>query len=172
MNSKYLSKPFLVCLAVSLCLIFTCSVVGSFKGVSASPDEANSTYNNVVQLRQTLSWTDIFLNNYRITLLSALPIVGIYFMPIAQYNTGVVIGNLAQAYHVSNLAYVVAIVLNPVGILEYSAYIFVFAETLMLPYNLWNRTVIERWKSQTWKTLLLATALLLLAAFVEWRWFL
>jgi hypothetical protein len=42
----------------------------------------------------------------------------------------------------------------------------------MLIYNLWNRTVIERWKSQTWKTLLLATALLLLAAFVEWKWFL
>jgi hypothetical protein len=147
-------------------------VVGSFRGVSAPQYEINSTYNQIVQLRQTVLWTDIFLNNYRITLLSALPIFGIYFMLIVQYNTGVVIGNLAQAYHVSNLAYIVGIMLNPVGILEYSAYIFVFAETVMLTYNFWNRTVTERWKSQTWKTLLLATALLLLAAFVEWRWFL
>jgi uncharacterized membrane protein SpoIIM required for sporulation len=172
MNSKYFSKPFLVCLAVSFCLIFLCLVVGSFRGLVASQAEANNTYNHVVHLRQTLRWTDIFINNYVITLRSALPIIGIYYVISVQYDTGVVLGNLAQAYHVSNLAYVFSIIVSPVGILEYSAYIFVFAETVMLIYNLWKQTALERWKTQTWKTLLLATALLLVAAYVEWKWFL
>jgi hypothetical protein len=172
MNSKYFSNPFLVCLAISFCLIFTCLVVGSFNGVSAPQYEASRTYNHVVRLRQTLSWTDIFLNNYEITLLTALPIIGIYYMAQIQYNTGIVVGNLAQAYHVSNLVYMAGITLTSVGILEYAAYVLVFSETLMLIYNFPNHTVIERWKKQTWKTLLLATALLLLAAYVEWRWFL
>jgi len=172
MDSRYFSTPFLVCLAVSFCLIFTLLIVGSFNGVSAPQYQASRTYNHVVQLRQTISWTDIFLNNYEITLLSALPIIGIYYMAEIQYNTGVVVGNLAQAYHMSNLAYIAGITLTPVGILEYAAYILVFAETIMLIYNFPNRTVTERWKKQTWKTLLLATALLLLAAYVEWRWFL
>jgi uncharacterized membrane protein SpoIIM required for sporulation len=147
-------------------------IVGSFNGVSAPQYQASRTYNNVQQLRQTVSWTGIFLNNYEITLLSALPIIGIYYMVEVQYNTGVVVGNLAQATHMSNLAYIAGITLTPVGILEYSAYILVFAETLMLIYNFPNRTVTERWRKQTWKTLLLATALLLLAAYVEWKWFL
>ena len=157
---------------VSFCLIFACLIVGSFIGVSAPQYEARSTYNHVVQLRQTLSWMDIFLNNYEITLLSALPIIGIYFMAETQYNTGVWVGNLARVTYFSNLAYIAAIMLTPVGLLEYSAYILVFSETLMLVYNFPNHTVIERWKKQTWKTLLLATAMLLLAAYVEWRWFL
>jgi len=172
MDSRYFSKPFLVCLAASFCLIFTCLVVGSFNGVSAPQYEASRTYNHVLHLRQTLSWTDIFLNNYEVTLFMALPFIGIYYMAQTQYNTGVAVGNLAQAYHVSNLAYIAGITLTPVGILEYAAYILVFAETLMLIYNFPNRTVTERWKKQTWKTLLLATALLLLAAYVEWKWFL
>jgi hypothetical protein len=65
--------------------------------------------------------------------MSALPFVGICFVANVQFNTGVVVGNLAQAYHVSNLAYVFGIIVNPVGVLEYLAYVMVFAETVLLP---------------------------------------
>jgi uncharacterized membrane protein SpoIIM required for sporulation len=129
--------------------------------------QANDTLNDVNHVRETASWFDIFENNFLITLYTVIPIIGIYWMPLVQYNTGFAIGNLAKATGTDNILYLSAIVVSPVGILENMAYILIYAEALMFFYSIYKRELLDRLKHHTWKTILFATGLLILGAVIE-----
>jgi len=172
---KYFNKPFLLCLLLSLILVYGFLVVGATRNVSEA--SANDTMTQVDQLRSNFTsssfgWLSIFQNNYVITLLTLVPLVGLPQMLLVQYNTGLLVAGLAKATHVSSLIYVFVIAIHPVGVLEYFAYLFAYAESVYFLYAVKKRQAKEWFKTHFLWTLLFCTLILLGAAVVEWLWFL
>lgn len=83
------------------------------------------------------------------------------------WNTGQTIGRLAYTTGYTPLAYLWGITV-PVGLIEMSAYTVLAAESLYLTY-LWfkGKNVKERLLRDSWKSVILYIALLLIAAYVE-----
>jgi uncharacterized membrane protein SpoIIM required for sporulation len=164
----YFSKPFIICLVISTVTIFTCLIVGSFRGANVSMEEANSFSNETESERASITWSSIFINNFAIVSLPALiPIYRVIWMGAIQYNTGFLLGELSKASGIDNILYVSALVTHPVGVLEFSAYILVYAESLLFVYVAYKREIVKRLKHHTWKTILLVAVLLLMGAVVE-----
>jgi Na+/H+-dicarboxylate symporter len=172
---KYFNKPFLLCLLLSLLLVYGFLVIGATRNVSEA--SANETMTQIDQLRtnftsSSFGWLSIFQNNYMITLLTLAPFVGLPQMLLVQYNTGLLVAGLAKATHVSSLIYVFVIAIHPVGVLEYFAYLFAYAEGLFSLYAGYKRKLGEWFKTHFLWTLLFCSLILLGAAVVEWLWFL
>jgi uncharacterized membrane protein SpoIIM required for sporulation len=164
----YFSKPFILCLVISTVIIFTCVIIGSFRGVNVSMEEANAFSNETESEVASLTWFGIFINNFAIVSLPALiPIYGVIWMGAIQYNSGFLLGELSKATGIDNVLYLSALVTDPVGVLEFLAYILICAESLLFVYLAYKREVVKRVKDHTWKTILLVAVLLLIGAVVE-----
>lgn len=172
---KYFSRPFLICLLISVIVLYGFLVLGANQTVSSVT--ATSNENTVQQDRtnfmaSSFGWLPIFVNNFEITLETFVPGLGLFYAVSTQYDSGVFVAGLAKANNVSGLAYVFAISTSPVGLVEYLSYIFAFAEGLYMFICFYEQSLKEWLRTHLPKTLLFCVAVLLVAALVEWRWFL
>ena len=166
-KNSYFSKNFIRALIISATIILSTVLLSSFVGFNAPAEDAQQTYTEVKNLALTTTWTDIFLNNFLLTLVTFIPAFGILFAVYVQFNTGYGFGALAQTYHVNNVQATLLTLLTPVGILEYSAYILALAESITLVYAIYRRQLKKRLVTHTWKTLIAVALLLLSGAVVE-----
>jgi len=166
-NNNYFSKSFIRSLIISAVIILSTLLLSSFVGFNASPKDAEQIKQEVENLTETTTWTDIFLNNFLLTLVTFIPAFGIFFAVFVQFGTGYVFGAVAQAYHVNNVQITLLTLVTPVGILEYSAYILALAESITLIYSIYKKGLKKRLVTHTWKTLTAVALLLLIGAVVE-----
>jgi uncharacterized membrane protein SpoIIM required for sporulation len=142
-------------------------------GGNVSVVTANDVKQEIVEARQTISWQDIFVNNAVIALMGLVPVAGVVEAAVVQYNTGWTIGAYASAVHVPSVLYVLNLLLSPVGILEYLAYIVLLAESVLFLWNsVGHNDAWARAKAYSWRSLLFGVGVLLLAAVVEEAFFL
>jgi len=163
----YFSKSFIFALFISAALIFSTLLLSSFQGYAAPPEDVDQIATQIENLRATTRWTDIFLNNFRLTLVTFIPVFGIFFAVFVQFNTGYIAGALAQTVHVNNVQVILIALASPVGVLEYSAYIFALAESMIIVYSTYKKELKKRLVNHTWKTLTIVVLLLLIGAVVE-----
>jgi len=154
-------------LIISAAIILSTLLLSSFVGFNAPSDEAQQITQEVENLAATTTWTDIFLNNFLLTLVTFIPAFGILFAVYVQFGTGYSFGAIAQAYHVNNLQITLLTLITPVGILEYSSYILALAESITLVYAIYRKQLKKRLVTHTWKTLTAVALLLLIGAVVE-----
>jgi len=166
-NDTYFSKNFIHTLIISAIIILSTLLLSSFIGFNASPEEAEQIAKEVENLTATATWIDIFLNNFLLTLITFTPIFGIIFAVYVQFNTGYAFGALAQNYNWNNLQLTLTVLVTPVGILEYSAYILALAESIILIYSIYKKELKKRLVNHTWKTLTTVALLLLIGAVIE-----
>jgi len=127
---------------------------------------ANQTSQNVQQIRQTATWINIFTHNFITSIWVIIP-VGFMGFFVVIWNTGQTIGRLAYSTGYSPLAYLVGISV-PVGLIEISAYTILAAESLYLTYLMFTgKNVKERLLHDSWKSVILYVAVLLIAAYIE-----
>jgi uncharacterized membrane protein SpoIIM required for sporulation len=166
-EQRYFSKPFILLLIMSAILIFVMLFFGGSQGNLVSNTQANQTQTQLQQMQQTATWLSLFLNNLEIALFTFIPLVGILWQLFVQFNTGFFVGSIAKAYGINYALALSAIIATPSGIVEYLAYIFALAESMMLVYCGITKSFRQRLFSETWKTLLIVTALLFVAAIIE-----
>jgi len=170
-KNSYFSKNLILALIISATIILSTLLLSSFVGFNAPPEDAQQIATEIENLRATTTWLDIFINNFRLTLLTFIPAFGIFFAVFVQFGTGYAFGAVAQTlyetYHVNNLQITLLTLLTPVGILEYSAYILALAESITLAYSIYKKQLKKRLVTHTWKTLTAVTLLLLIGAVVE-----
>lgn len=170
-NNNYFSKNFIRTLIISAIIILSTLLLSSFVGFNASPEEAQQIKQEIENLTETTTWTDIFLHNFILTLVTFIPGFGILFAVFVQFSTGYAFGAVAQTlyetYHVNNLQITLLALATPVGILEYSAYILALAESITLAYSTYKKELKKRLVTHTWKTLTAVALLLLIGAVVE-----
>jgi uncharacterized membrane protein SpoIIM required for sporulation len=137
---------------------------GSFSPAGAAA--ANQTSQNIQQIRQTATGLSIFTHNFEASIWVVIPI-GFLGLFVVMWNTGQQIGKLAYSTGYSPLAYLESISV-PVGLIEISAYAILATESLYLTY-LWftGKDVKKRLLHNTWKSVILYVALLLVAAYLE-----
>jgi len=166
-KGRYFSRIFLFAFLVSAVAIFSTLIGSSFIGFDAPPEVADEIAKEVEQLAATTSWVDIFVNNFGLTLVTFVPFFGFAFAMYVQFSTGYAFGALAQAYKVNNVLAILFTLATPIGILEYTAYIFALTESIILAYSTFKRGLKKRLVNHTWKTLILVVLLLLIGAIVE-----
>lgn len=167
MGNTWFTKTYvIVVLLVFLVLAVATWGLAQQAYLTTTPKAANQTQTKINTLRQTVTPLSIFVNNFLVSIFAIIPIGGLIFFGRIWINTGQTIGQLAYAYHISPLNYVIGIYI-PVGTLENMAYSVILAEGIFLTYALSKGNLIERLKHQTWKSLILYLALLAVAATVE-----
>jgi len=169
-KNNYFSKNFILTLIISATIILSTLLLSSFIGFNAPPEDAQQITEEVKNLAKTTTWTDIFLNNFLLTLITFTPVFGILFAVFVQFGTGYAFGALAQAYNVNNVQITLLTLVTPVGILEYSSYILALAESIILVYSIYKKELKKRLVTHTWKTLTAVALLLLIGAVVEAFW--
>ncbi|MGD0329887.1 MAG: stage II sporulation protein M [Nitrososphaeria archaeon] len=134
---------------------------------SAGATVAKQTYQLVLHVRHIATWVSIFLNNFEVSIVLIIPIIGFLYFFTIMWNTGQIIGMLAAVTGYSPFAYLMGISF-PVGILETSAYTVLAAEILYVT-SLWfnEKDVKGRLLHDTWKSFILYLALLFVAAYLE-----
>lgn len=166
-EERYFSKAYIICLFISMVFIFSALIFGSYEGYSVDFETANQTLTAIEQKRQVVTVSSIFFNNFGLTLVTFVPFIGLFWEFFVTFNTGYCIGQLAKASGTNNVLYVSLLVSHPVGVLEFTAYVFALAESLVLVNSLFKHEFRERLTKQSWKTFLLATTLLFIGAVVE-----
>ena len=170
-HSDWLSRGFIFAIIIIFVAIYgvmyfssVLAYHGSFSPAGAAA--ANQTSQNIQQIRQTATGLSIFTHNFEASIWVVIPIgfVGLY---VVMWNTGQQIGRLAYSTGYSPLTYLESISV-PVGLIEISAYTILAAESLYLTY-LWftGKDVKKRLLHNTWKSVILYVAVLLVAAYLE-----
>jgi len=156
----------LIVLLVFLVLAIMTYAVAEQAYLTTTPNAANQTQQHINTIRQTITPQSIFLNNFLVSIPAIIPVAGPILFGRVWINTGITIGQLARSYSESPLVYVIGVYV-PVGIIESMAYSVIITESLFLTFALGKGTIKERLKNQTWKSLMLYVALLVIAAIVE-----
>ncbi len=169
--SRWLSRRFVLSVVIIFVLIYATMYFSSVLAYNnsfspAGVAAANQTSQNIQQIRQTATGLSIFVHNFETSIWVIIPIGFLGFFVVI-WNTGQTIGRLAYSAGYSPLAYLGSISV-PVGLIEMSAYSILAAESLYLTY-LWfrGRSVKERLLHDSWKSVILYVAVLLVAAYLE-----
>jgi uncharacterized membrane protein SpoIIM required for sporulation len=166
-KGRYFSQHFTAAFVISAVVIFSTLLGSSFIGFDAPPDVADQIANEVENAAATTNWLDIFVNNFGLTLVTFVPFFGFFFAVYVQFGTGYAFGALAQVYNVSNIDAVLVTLITPVGLLEYTSYLFALTESIILAYSIRRREFKKRLVNHTWKTIILVALLLFTGAIVE-----
>ena len=168
MENAFLSRRYiLVVVLVFFIMALATWAIAQETYMTTTPTAANQTQSQIDNLRQTVTPLSIFINNFLVSILAIVPLGGLIFFGRVMINTGVTIGQLAYNNHISPIVYVINIYI-PVGTIENLAYAVVLAEGIFLLYALAKGNIVERLRTQTWKSLVLYLVLLTVAAIVEW----
>jgi uncharacterized membrane protein SpoIIM required for sporulation len=167
MSDGFMSKTYIiVILLVFLGLAVFTYAVAYQTYLTTTPTVANQTQTQINTLRQSITWQSIFLNNFLVSIVALVPVAGLIIFGRVWLNTSQSIGQLAYSNHMSPFAYVVGVYI-PVGTIESLAYSVIITESILLTYALKKGTFTERLKKQTWKSMILYVALLVVAAIIE-----
>jgi len=120
---------------------FAVTAIGTLTPVD--PEQANQISDELNQTVSTLNARGaltqyIFGNNFLISLLMFIPIIGPLLGLFIMYNTGTVIGAIATAEGFPPLL-ALALVFIPIGLIEFAAYSTAMAESVWLFWRLINR---------------------------------
>lgn len=169
--SKWLSRGFICGIIVVFVMLYAIMYFSSVLAYnnSFSPvgvAQANQTSQNIQQIRQTATGLNIFAHNFVASIWEVIPI-GFIGLFVVMWNTGQTIGKLAFTAGYSPLAYLESISV-PVGLIEISAYTILAGESLYLTYlSFTGKDVKQRLLHDSWKSIILYVALLLVAAYWE-----
>jgi uncharacterized membrane protein SpoIIM required for sporulation len=100
-------------------------------------NELNQTSNSLRANNVLLQF--IFGNNFMLTLIMFVPIIGVIFGAYVLYSTGVVIGAIAISNQFPPALSLIALFLTPIAWLEFMAYSTAMAESVWLARRLWQR---------------------------------
>ena len=169
--SGWLSRGFICAVIIIFVTLYATMYFSSVVAYNSSfspagVTAANQTSQNIQQIRQTATGLSIFAHNLATSIWVVIPIGFIGFFAVI-WNTGQTIGRLAFSGGYSPLAYLESVSV-PVGLIEMSAYSILAAESLYLTY-LWftGKNVKERLLHDTWKSVIVYVAVLLVAAYLE-----
>jgi len=167
MTGNYLTRGFLLTLIASFTfLVASLTYTANNAYQTATMEEANQTLRQVQTERQTITAEKIFINNLLISLPLVIPAVGLVPFLIAWMNTGTVIGLLAKATGITPTTYISNLII--LAFPETLAYTILMSENIYLTLLIITRTGAKpRLTTQSWKTLIAYTALLLLGAVTE-----
>jgi len=167
MGNRFFTKTYLlVILLVFLMLAALTFAIAYETYLTTTPKAAGQAQKQVNSIRQNATPESIFLNNFLVSIPAIIPIGGPIIFGRVWFNTGQTIGQLAYSYNIPPTVYVIGVYV-PVGTIESMAYSVIIAESLFLTYALSKGTILERFRNQTWKSLILYVALLAIAAIVE-----
>ncbi|MFX0204178.1 MAG: stage II sporulation protein M [Candidatus Hodarchaeota archaeon] len=166
-RSPYFSKPFIYTLIVSAIIIFVSLTYGASRGNQVEPDVANQTLTEVETIAGESTWFSIFINNVSIVLATFIPLIGAVWMIFVQFNTGWYLGAMAKALDVDYMMFTSVILITPVGLIEYIAYIIALGESMLLVYSATQGEFKERLIQHSWKSIVIVVSLLLIAGVIE-----
>ncbi|MGQ9479080.1 MAG: stage II sporulation protein M [Thermoproteota archaeon] len=109
---------------------------------------------------------EIFLNNFSISVLMMIPLVGFGFSIFASYVNGMTISAISLVENLNPLLISLWLVSRPFGILEFLAYGLASAQSLSSMFAIARKRVRKELKSYV-STILIVACLLLAAAFIE-----
>ncbi len=111
------------------------TIIGSFVPVSAADaEQINKDLNQTVTTMQAQGTLVpyIFGNNFLITLIMFIPVIGPVLGLFIMFNTGNVVGAIATSGGYSPIIALIALVITPVFWLEFAAYSTAMAESVWL----------------------------------------
>ena len=164
---QYLTRGFLLTLIIAFTfLIISLAITANNTYQTATIEEANQTLQQIQTERETATVQTIFFNNLLISLPMIIPAVGLISFLFAWANTGIVIGLLAKATGILPTVYVQNLTI--LAFPEILSYSILMAENIYLSALILTRAGAKvRLTSQSWKSLLLYLAFLLLGAITE-----
>jgi hypothetical protein len=164
---QYLTRGFLLTLITAfIFLIISLTITAYNTYTTATIEEANQTLQQIQTERETITLQAIFFNNLLISLPMIIPAVGLIPFLFAWANTGTVIGLLAKATGILPTVYVQNLTI--LAFPEILSYSILMAENIYLSALILTRAGAKvRLTSQSWKSLLLYLAFLLLGAITE-----
>jgi uncharacterized membrane protein SpoIIM required for sporulation len=164
---QYLTRGFLLTLIIAFTfLIISLVITANNAYQTATIEEANQTLQQIQTERETATAQTIFFNNLLISLPMIIPAVGLISFLFAWANTGIVIGLLAKATGILPTVYVQNLTI--LAFPEILSYSILMAENIYLSALILTRAGAKvRLTSQSWKSLLLYLAFLLLGAITE-----
>jgi len=164
---QYLTRGFLLTLIIAFTfLIISLVITANNTYQTATIEEANQTLQQIQTERETATVQTIFFNNLLISLPMIIPAVGLISFLFAWANTGIVIGLLAKATGILPTVYVQNLTI--LAFPEILSYSILMAENIYLSALILTRAGAKvRLTSQSWKSLLLYLAFLLLGAITE-----
>jgi uncharacterized membrane protein SpoIIM required for sporulation len=164
---QYLTRGFLLTLIIAFTfLIISLVITANNTYQTATIEEANQTLQQIQTERETATAQTIFINNLLISLPMIIPAVGLISFLFAWANTGIVIGLLAKATGILPTVYVQNLTI--LAFPEILSYSILMAENIYLSALILTRAGAKvRLTSQSWKSLLLYLAFLLLGAITE-----
>jgi len=180
--TDYVSRKFMFSIIIAFSLIAATLLFGAWLGNQIPENEAKefaaTMEDEIEQLTSQPVFTrslSIFTNNFGLSLPTFVPFVGWGWMLFVTYITGFFLGTFAQTLGGDPVVRLLLTLLAvfvfpglPVALLEFSAYILIFSESLYLSYLALTRTgARQRLTSHSWKTLLIYILLLLVGALVE-----
>jgi hypothetical protein len=131
---------------ILIIIVFVVSIIITAVGV-LTPVEEHEAIETSNDLEQTINWLKdkslllyfIFGNNFMITLIMFIPIIGPFFGGYVFYNTGVVISALATAQNAPPTLVFLLLFLTPIAWLEFLAYSTAIAESIWLVRRILQR---------------------------------
>ncbi len=134
--------------------------------LSASPEVANQTRQQIEQERQTITFQAILLNNLLVTISLLIPAIGLLPFLIVWYNTGQVIGLLSLAYSTPPSSYILNLTI--LAFPEIAAYSILSAENIYVTFLALTRTgAKQRITQHSWKSFIIYLVLLFIGAISE-----
>jgi hypothetical protein len=131
---------------ISIIIVFVFSILITTAGV-LTPVEEHEAIETRNELNDMINWLKeknlllhfIFGNNFMITLIMFIPIIGPLFGGYVFYNTGVLIAALATAQNAPPTLVFLLLFLTPVAWLEFFAYSTAIAESIWLVRRILQR---------------------------------
>ncbi|MEM2211170.1 MAG: stage II sporulation protein M [Nitrososphaerales archaeon] len=156
---------FKIAILIAILLISLAFSIGFFRGRNAPLNDVKEVEKMIKGLEKTPLF--IFHNNFLIALVTLIPFIGIPIHLFVQFNTGYAIGALTSSINLSNLFMIFLLIMNPVFILEYSAYTITLGESINLTTLSIKRAGFKSRLKNSFKILLIATILLFIGALIE-----
>lgn len=159
---------FKIAILIAILLISLAFSMGFFKGRNASLSDIEEVEKMIKGLEKTPLF--IFSNNFLIASATLIPFIGIPLHLFVQFNTGYAIGALTHSItpnNLSNFFIIFFLIINPVFILEYSAYTITLGESINLTTLSIKRSGFKSRLKSSFKILLIAAILLFIGALIE-----
>ncbi|MEM2940473.1 MAG: stage II sporulation protein M [Thermoproteota archaeon] len=127
---------------------------------------AEELYNSVKESMSFSSPLDIFTHNISISIIMMTPVLGFLFSIVSSSTTGVIVSAVSSLTNLNPLSLAVELISSPPGILEFLAYGLASAQSLAGLFAMVEKRMKTELRGYL-TTLLITSALLLAAAFLE-----
>ncbi len=133
MKSIYSIKTRILAALICTIALYVIFVIGS-----VTPVDINTAQDMVKEFRDLVagidSAFDIFLNNFTISLLMAIPAIGVIIGGWIVYNTGLIISSFASLEGISVALLLFLPIITVYGVLEFIGYGTMMSESILLIY--------------------------------------